>query len=64
MSAISGYVKNLEKCSNINCNLKMSCARYNVCTPKKFNHVNCNNYFELKNSNDEIFNNLKNIFGV
>jgi hypothetical protein len=65
MSAISEYIKNLEKCSNINCNLKMSCARYNVCTTKKFNHINCINYFKLNSSRtDDVLNNLKSIFGM
>jgi len=64
MRAIDNYINNLEKCSNINCNLKTSCARYNVCTAKKFNHVNCENYFKLNDSSDDMLNNLKNIFGV
>ena len=65
MSAISEYIKCLEKCNNADCELKCSCARFNSIAKRNLKIDNpCSLYFATieQNENDAV-QNLKDIFG-
>jgi hypothetical protein len=65
MSAISEYIKCLEKCNNADCELKCSCARFNSTAERNLKTGNpCSLYFKIieQNENDAV-NQLKSFFG-
>jgi len=65
MSAISEYIKCLEKCNNADCELKCSCARFNSTAERNLKTGNpCSLYFaKIEQNGNATVENLKNIFG-
>jgi hypothetical protein len=63
MKPIDEYIRNLSKCNNRQCELSMTCLRYNAYTTQNLKtKPMCDMYFAVKI--DDTLNQLKGMFGM